>query len=55
VMDHQESYLKTALGFVGITDVSIIRAEGVNLGNDKREQAIASALHQVRNILKSAA
>jgi FMN-dependent NADH-azoreductase len=55
VMDHQESYLKAALGLAGITDVTVIRAEGVNLGPERREQAIAAALGQARTLLKTAA
>ena len=54
VMDHQESYLKTVLGFAGITDVSVIRAEGVNMP-EKREQVIAAAHKQIRSLLKAAA
>lgn len=54
-MDHQESYLKTALGFVGIRDVTIIRTEGVNISREKREQAITRAQQQVQNLLKAAA
>lgn len=42
-MDFQEGYLKTVLGFLGITDVTIIRAEGLNLGPEPRQQAIARA------------
>ncbi|MBE0505842.1 MAG: FMN-dependent NADH-azoreductase [Marinospirillum sp.] len=42
-MEHQESYLKTLLGFIGITDITIIRAEGVNMGDEKRAQAISAA------------
>ncbi|CAB0150234.1 FMN-dependent NADH-azoreductase 1 [Pseudidiomarina piscicola] len=42
-MDHQESYLRQALGFIGITDVQVIRAEGVNLGDEPRQQALAAA------------
>ncbi|KFZ29990.1 FMN-dependent NADH-azoreductase [Pseudidiomarina atlantica] len=42
-MDHQESYLRNALGFVGITDITVIRAEGVNLGEEPRQQALAAA------------
>jgi FMN-dependent NADH-azoreductase len=55
VMDHQEAYLKTALGLAGITDVSVIRAEGVNMGAERRAQAIAAAVGQVRTLLKRAA
>ncbi len=30
--DHQEPYLKTLLGFIGVNDVTFIRAEGLNMG-----------------------
>jgi FMN-dependent NADH-azoreductase len=53
VMDHQESYLKVALAFMGITDVTVIRAEGVNMPG-MREQAIAAARHEVRRLLRAA-
>lgn len=53
-MDHQEAYLKTILGFVGITDVTIVRAEGVNMGAERRAQAIAAAQEQVRALLQAA-
>lgn len=43
VMDHQESYLKTVFGFLGITDIEIVRAEGLNLGADSKIQAISEA------------
>ncbi|MDN7127140.1 FMN-dependent NADH-azoreductase [Pseudidiomarina terrestris] len=42
-MDHQESYLRQALGFIGITDVQVIRAEGVNMGDEPRQQALQAA------------
>lgn len=54
VMDHQETYLKVALGFMGVTDVTVIRAEGVNMP-EKREQAIAAAHNQIRRLLRAAA
>ncbi|RUL72168.1 FMN-dependent NADH-azoreductase [Dyella choica] len=41
--DHQETYLKAAFGFLGITDITFIRAEGVAMGSDARNGAIASA------------
>jgi FMN-dependent NADH-azoreductase len=43
VFDHQETYLKAAFGFLGITDVTVIRAEGVAMGPDARSVAFASA------------
>ncbi|RUO29310.1 FMN-dependent NADH-azoreductase [Aliidiomarina sedimenti] len=42
-LDHQESYLKTVLGFIGITDVIIIRAEGVNISDSQRQESIQAA------------
>ena len=42
-MDHQESYLKAVFGFFGITDVRIVRAEGISMGDQARAKAMASA------------
>lgn len=42
-MDFQEDYLKTVLGFLGITDVSFVRAEGVAMGPDAKAAALAAA------------
>jgi FMN-dependent NADH-azoreductase len=47
-MDHQESYLKTVLGFFGVTDVRIVRAEGVAMGETAKAQALASADVEIR-------
>ena len=46
-LDHQESYLKTALGFIGITDVTIIRAENTGKGADARNSALAAARQEI--------
>ena len=43
VMDHQESYLKAVLGFLGITDIEIVRADGLNLSSDSKIEAISEA------------
>jgi FMN-dependent NADH-azoreductase len=42
-MEHQESYLRTVFGFFGITDVRIVRAEGLAMGDDARAAAMAAA------------
>ncbi|MGB3814721.1 MAG: FMN-dependent NADH-azoreductase [Shinella sp.] len=42
-MEHQESYLKVVLGFFGITDVEVVRAEGLNLSPDSKIEAISEA------------
>ncbi|MBG7618346.1 FMN-dependent NADH-azoreductase [Herbaspirillum sp. AP02] len=42
-LDFQGKYLKSALGFIGITDVELVIAEGVSMGEEAAKQAIASA------------
>lgn len=54
LMDHQESYLTTALNFTGIRDITVIRAEGVNAAG-RREPAVAAARRQIRALVKKAA
>ena len=41
--DSQTPFLKTFLGFIGITDVTFVYAEGLNLGPDAATAAIAGA------------
>jgi FMN-dependent NADH-azoreductase len=41
--DHQETYLRAAFGFLGITDITFIRAEGVAMGPEARGAALATA------------
>ena len=42
-MEHQESYLQTVFGFLGITDVRFVRAEGLAMGADAKAKAMAAA------------
>lgn len=46
-LDHQENYLRGVFGFFGITDLTFIRAEGVNVGPDQRKAAIEAATAEV--------
>ena len=41
--DTQLPYLKTILGFVGISDVSFVHAEGLNMGEEAVAQGFAEA------------
>lgn len=50
-LDHQESFLRTIFGFFGITDVEILRAEGVAMGPEGRDRAMVQALEQVRALV----
>jgi FMN-dependent NADH-azoreductase len=47
-MEHQESYLKVVFGFFGITDVRIVRAEGLGMGDAARASALSSARAAIR-------
>ena len=42
-MDHQEAYLRAVFGFLGITDVEVVRTEGVAMGTEARAAALAQA------------
>lgn len=48
--DFQEPYLRQLLGFIGITDVSFVRAERVAYGPEAREEAIREARQALRQI-----
>ncbi|GBE93529.1 FMN-dependent NADH-azoreductase [Nostoc cycadae] len=41
--DYQEPYLRAILGFIGLTDVTFIHADSLNLGDDARQQSLAAA------------
>lgn len=42
-IDFQEPYLRQLLGFIGLTDVTFIRAEKIGYGPDARDQAVADS------------
>lgn len=54
-MEHQESYLQTVFGFLGITDVRFVRAEGVALGPDAKAQALTTAEGEISRHTAAAA
>lgn len=41
--DFQEPYLRAVFGFLGVTDVEIIRAEGLKMGQEQLDAALAGA------------
>jgi FMN-dependent NADH-azoreductase len=45
--DFVEPYLRQVLGFLGITDIQVVRADGVGLSPAHREAAIAQALASI--------
>lgn len=42
--DFQEPYLRAVFAFLGVTDVQVVRAEGLNLSPEHREAAMQAAL-----------
>ena len=53
--DTQTPYLKQFLGFIGITDVSFVFAEGLGLGEETREKSLAQAHDTIGELLPRAA
>jgi len=49
--DTQVPYLQTFLGFLGMTDVQFIYAEGLAMGPDAEQKALASAQTQIEEVL----
>ena len=49
-LDHQESFLRTVLGFMGVTDVTVIRAEGVGMGPEARAKALDAAGREIEEL-----
>lgn len=42
-LEHTESYLRGVLAHIGLEDVTVIRAEGIGMGADARQNAIEGA------------
>src|SRR5271170_859705 len=42
-LEHHESYLTGVLSFIGLTDVTVVRAEGLALGTEAKEAAMLKA------------
>jgi len=50
-LDHQEPYLRQALGFIGIHDVEFVHAEGLSLG----AEAMEKGFHKAQELLAKVA
>ena len=42
--EHLETYLRWVFGFIGITNLEIIAADGIQIGPEQREKSVAGAL-----------
>jgi FMN-dependent NADH-azoreductase len=45
--EHAESYLRSVFAFLGVTDLEVVLAEGVNVGPEQRQAAIVQAKRQI--------
>lgn len=48
--EHAETYMRTILGFIGVTDPEVIVAEGIALGPDQRAEATRTALAAIAEL-----
>ena len=46
-LNFQDTYLKAALGFIGLTDIEVITVEGVAFGADATAKAVNAAMERV--------
>jgi len=46
-LDFQGTYIRGVLGFIGVTDVELVIAEGISMGEDKAKQAITQAQERI--------
>ena len=53
--DFQEAYLRHVFGFLGITDVEFVRAEGIAYSPQHRTDALAAAHASIREPMREAA
>ncbi|MNF90028.1 FMN-dependent NADH-azoreductase 1 [compost metagenome] len=49
-----EDYLKLVLNFLGVTDIEIVRAEGLAYGEEPRANAISGAQAQIGELFATA-
>lgn len=53
--DNQVPFLKQFLGFIGLSDVTFVFAEGVNMGGEHKDQALADARARALELLDTVA
>ncbi|MEA5581165.1 FMN-dependent NADH-azoreductase [Nodularia harveyana UHCC-0300] len=51
--DQQVPYLRTILGFVGLTDVTFIHADSLNMGDQPRQNSLAAAKDAIAQIVSN--
>ena len=49
-LEHVESYLRGVFGFLGVTNLEVVVAEGLQIGPEQREKAMSGALQTVTQL-----
>jgi len=49
-LEHVESYLPAVFGFIGVTDLEFVVAEGLSIGPEQRAEAMRGALQAVSQL-----
>jgi len=50
VGEHLETYLRWVFGFIGVTNIEFISADGIQVGPEHREKAVAGALRAASSL-----
>jgi len=48
--DHQEPYLRTIFGFVGIEDITFLKAEPMDMGDELQKQKLSEAIEKAKQL-----
>ena len=48
--EHAESYLRAVFGFIGVTDLEVVVAEGIALGAEQREASVKAAFEKIATL-----
>lgn len=54
-MDFQEPYLRALFGFLGVTDIEFVRAEGLAMGDEHKATAVSKAIAGIAGLICKAA
>ncbi len=52
VYDQQEPYIRTVFGFIGITDITFVHADGINIPDIGKDKALESARAQIAKLVR---
>ena len=52
-LDCQESALRIAFQFMGVTDIQFVHANGMDLGDDARQRGLSEARSEIQKLASS--